>query len=262
MVDVADHHRGAPAGDGREKKPWHGRPNETFRQKIAEAERSAEHENDGAWSDVAREHEVDSDSAFLANPAAQEEAMTAYMDRNEAQLKANESKSHIGMEYRDHKGKRLKITGSGLAAAAHRERAGATARTLEKLQTKAAGRRRTFRKEEVRAIKRMRDFEGVPAHQPYYREFNEALLKRQVYWAEFDLDGDGVAERFAILEFSGMCGSIGCSTTIFKFGPKGWELAGEIGADRDSLWILPEIDNGWRRINTGTVFYRFPCGYL
>ena len=102
----------------------------------------------------------------------------------------------------------------------------------------------------------------APAHQPYFKEFNEALLKRQVYWAEFDLDGDGVAERFVILEFSGMCGSIGCSTTIFKLGPKGWELAGEIGADRDSLWILPEIDNGWRRINTGTVFYRFACGYL
>lgn len=102
----------------------------------------------------------------------------------------------------------------------------------------------------------------APAHQPYFREFNEALLKRQVYWAEFDLDGDGVAERFVILEFSGMCGSIGCSTTIFKFGPKGWEAAGEIGAGNDSLWILPETDNGWRRINTGTVFYRFPCGYL
>jgi hypothetical protein len=102
----------------------------------------------------------------------------------------------------------------------------------------------------------------VPAHQPYFREFNEALLKRQVYWAEFDLDGDGMAERFVILEFSGVCGSIGCSTTIFKFGPNGWELAGQIGADRDSLWVLPEIDNGWRRINTGTVFYRFPCGYL
>jgi len=192
LVDVADHHRGAPAGGGGEKKPWHGRPNETFRQKIAEAERSAEHKNDGygqyapsgamgryqltllalrdikwkdtdgAWTDLAREHEIDSDSAFLANPAAQEEAMTAYMDRNEAQLKANESKSHIGIEYRDHEGRRLKITESGLAAAAHREGAGATARTLEKLQAKAAGQRRTFRKEEMRAIKRMRDFEGVP----------------------------------------------------------------------------------------------------
>lgn len=102
----------------------------------------------------------------------------------------------------------------------------------------------------------------APVLQPHCREFNEALLKRQVHWAEFDLDGDGTPERFVILEFAGMCGSIGCSTTIFKFGPKGWEAAGEIGATHDSLWVLPEIDNGWHRINTGTVFYRFPCGYL
>lgn len=94
------------------------------------------------------------------------------------------------------------------------------------------------------------------------RDMVRSLLRQRIYWGEFDLDGDGVAERFVILEFSGMCGWIGCSTTIFKFGPKGWELAGGIGADRDSLWILPETDNGWRRINTGTVFYRFPCGYL
>ncbi len=102
----------------------------------------------------------------------------------------------------------------------------------------------------------------APAHQSSRREYNEALLKRQVYWAEFDLDGDGVAERFVILEFTGMCGSIGCATTIFRLGPKGWESAGDIGAEHDSLWILPEIDNGWHRINTGTVFYRFPCGYM
>jgi len=191
LVDVADRHRAAPAGGGGKKKPWHGRPNETFRQKIAEAERSAEHENDGygqyapsgamgryqltllalrdikwkdadgPWTDLAGEQGVNSDSAFLANPAAQEEAMTAYMRRNEAQLKANESKSYIGIEYRDHEGKRLKITGAGLAAAAHREGARATARTLAKLQEKAAGQRRTFTKEEVRAIKRIRDFEDV-----------------------------------------------------------------------------------------------------
>lgn len=196
LVDVAEHHRGAPAGGGGEKKPWHGKPNETFRQKIAEAERSAEHKNDGygqyapsgamgryqltllalrdinwkdvdgAWTDLARKHKIDSDSAFLANSTAQEAAMTAYIDRNEEQLKANGSKDHLDKTYKGRDGMNFTVTEAGLAAAAHREGPAATRGALEKLKAKAAGNHRTFTKNEARAIKRIRDFQDVPYAKP------------------------------------------------------------------------------------------------
>ena len=53
LVDVADYERGAPAGGG-EKKPWHGMPNEKFREEIAKAERSADKPYDGYKEEAKR----------------------------------------------------------------------------------------------------------------------------------------------------------------------------------------------------------------
>lgn len=189
LVDVAEHDRGVPAGG---EKPWHDKPHAEIRMHIADAERSADKANDGygevnptsgalgryqlklialqdiewkdadgAWTDRAKMHGVDSDNAFLTKPAAQEDAMTAYIDRNDEQLRANGSKIHLGRTYVGPNGKSFKVTEAGLAAAAHREGARATKLALDKLKAIAAGNRRAFTKPEGRAIRRMQTFEDV-----------------------------------------------------------------------------------------------------
>jgi hypothetical protein len=194
LVEIAEHARG---GTGGGDKPWHGRPHAELRVSIAGAERSAGKPNDGygeinptsgalgryqlkpvafrdiewkdadgAWTDHARKHDVDSDSAFLAKPDAQEEAMTMYLKRNDQQLKANESKAHVGARYRGINGVTFEVTEASLAAAAHREGAGATKRALDKLKAIAAGKRQTFTKPDTRAIRRMQNFEKIPYARP------------------------------------------------------------------------------------------------
>jgi hypothetical protein len=195
LVDVAEYDRGAPAG-GDQKKPWHGRANEAFRQKIAEAERSAEHKNDGYglyapsgakgryrfknlalrdidwmdahghWTKEAAKHGVRSDHDFLSKPSAQEDALTAYMRRNDTQLQSNGSKEHVGQKYCDHEGRSFEVTEAGLAASAHREGARTTKYALDKLKSKRDGNPREFTDAEKKAIKRMRDFADVPYEKP------------------------------------------------------------------------------------------------
>ncbi|CUW38348.1 conserved protein of unknown function [Magnetospirillum sp. XM-1] len=186
VIHVAAHERGGGSG-----KAWESKPNSAFRQKIAEAERSAEQINDGygerhpggalgryqitpitldqagwkiggAWTDKAREHGVASDEDFLKNPAAQEAAMSDIMREAERQADSKGLYSHAGRTYSGVGGESVTITDAGIAAAAHRHGAGATANYIRRRVNgrKAAAPEDRARDKQIE--KRLRDFEKVP----------------------------------------------------------------------------------------------------
>jgi hypothetical protein len=142
-------------------RPWEGQTNAAFRQRIAEAERSAEHANDGyhlrnpssgalgryqflpialrdigwmnaegGWTEAAARHGVTDEASFLATPAAQEAAMSAYLARQEAILDRGGTLGAVGLTIRGLDGREITLSEGALVAAAHRRGAGALARYL------------------------------------------------------------------------------------------------------------------------------------
>lgn len=196
VVKIFEHTRGGPAHQPVARqglKPplpraWIGQSNQSFRERISELERSGEHpdhgygqaskgstalgryqilqsglvdagwkvKETGQWTDRARVAGVNSDADFLANPAAQEAAMTEYMRAVERQLTAKGARWHLGETYVGPDGLPVRVTEAGLAGAGHREGAGLTNNTLVKLERKANGKRVNFTPGEKRAIRRLR----------------------------------------------------------------------------------------------------------
>ncbi len=142
-------------------RPWEGQTNAAFRHRIAEAERSAEHANDGyhlrnpssgalgryqflpialrdigwmnaegGWTEAAARHGVTDEASFLATPAAQEAAMSAYLARQEAILDRGGTLGAVGLTIRGLDGREITLSEGALVAAAHRRGAGALARYL------------------------------------------------------------------------------------------------------------------------------------
>lgn len=136
-------------------------PGQAFRDRIAQAERSAEHpgggytqrnassgalgryqiipaalqdigwhDAGGRWTARAAAQGVQSEADFLANPAAQEAAMGDYLRRTGAQLAAHGAQASAGRSVTGSDGQPVPITEAGLLAAAHRRGAGAVARWL------------------------------------------------------------------------------------------------------------------------------------
>lgn len=144
-------------------RAWEGQPNQSWREQIA-AEETRRNDGDfgygmrgqpgstalgryqvlrdplidagwrdrgtGAWTARARAAGVASDADFLANPAAQEAAMNDILRRNEEQLRANGAMRFLGQQVPGLRGGMVPVTEAGLAAAAHREGAGAVRRYL------------------------------------------------------------------------------------------------------------------------------------
>lgn len=142
-------------------RAWEGQPNAAFRQRIAEAERSAEHREDGyalrnpvsralgryqfvpaalcdigwmdasgGWTAVAQRHGVTDEAGFLASPAAQEAAMSAFLARQETILDRGGMLAHAGATITALDGSSITLTEGALVAAAHRRGAGMLARYL------------------------------------------------------------------------------------------------------------------------------------
>ncbi|CCG42834.1 hypothetical protein [Magnetospirillum molischianum] len=196
VVHVSEHDRSPPAGGGGQssgqgRKSWESKGNGTFRQKIAEAERSAEHANDGygqrhpggalgryqitpntllqtgwkiggTWTDKARQHGVTSDDDFLNSPEAQEAAMSDIMREAELQADSKGLYGHSGKTYNGVGGKTVKITDGGIAAAAHRHGAGATKNYLRRRANGQQAKTPEDRTRDKQIEKRLRDFENAP----------------------------------------------------------------------------------------------------
>lgn len=194
-IDVSAHDRSAPSsGSIGGPKTWHGKSNSEFRQKLAEAEKSADKPNDGyqernregtgalgryqlkntalqdggwkdahgQWTDKARRHGVNSDQDFLDKPGAQEVAVGDGLRRAEEQARKNGSMNHVGKTYVGPDGTPVPVTAGGVAAAAHRRGAGMTHQTLAKLERKAKGKPQKFSIGERQVILRLRVFKDTP----------------------------------------------------------------------------------------------------
>lgn len=149
-------------------RAWEHYPNADFRNRLAIAERSAEHQNfgygevnnannpklialgryqlkpvglqaagmidaDGRWTG---KYGIHSRTEFLADPEAQEKALSDYLDDLERQLWANGAFAHIS-ETIDGLKARFPVTLAGILAAAHREGARATADYLDRVKANA-----------------------------------------------------------------------------------------------------------------------------
>lgn len=141
--------------------PWSSQVNAAFRERIAQAERSAEHaqdgyalrnpssgalgryqfvptalrdigwmDADGGWTATAARQGVTDEQSFLANPAAQEAAMTAFLARQETILDRGGSLAAAGGTITLLDGSSLTLTEGAMVAAAHRRGAGTLARYL------------------------------------------------------------------------------------------------------------------------------------
>jgi hypothetical protein len=142
-------------------RPWEGRPNADFRHRIAQAERSAEHaqdgyglrnpssgalgryqfipmalrdigwmDGDGGWTATAARHGVTDEAAFLASPAAQEAAMSDFLARQETILDRGGTLRSAGVAITALDGSVITLTEGAMVAAAHRRGAGMLARYI------------------------------------------------------------------------------------------------------------------------------------
>ena len=142
-------------------RAWEGRPNAAFRQRIAEAERSAEHQQDGhglrnassgalgryqfvpmalrdigwmdaegGWTEAPAGHGVANEGGFLAGPAAQEAAMSAFLARQGAILDRGGTSAVAGKTITGLDGSPIALTEGALVAAAHRRGVGMLAQYL------------------------------------------------------------------------------------------------------------------------------------
>jgi hypothetical protein len=187
-------------------RAWQAAPNPEFRQRIAEAERSAEHARDGygvrnprsgalgryqflpsslldlgwktaqgGWTPLAQRHGVQSEVDFLTNPAAQEAAMSHFLRRVEVQLERNGVMTRQGMAVRGLNGEEITLTEGGLVAAAHRRGSGMLARYLAHRQNTPEATLSTRERSAFQAVeRRLRDF-GEVAYASMRPQPNRAL---------------------------------------------------------------------------------------
>ncbi len=168
-------------------------PNADFRNRLAIAEGSAKHQNfgydevnnsnnpnlialgryqltpvalraagmmdrDGGWTG---KYGVHSRAAFLADPEAQEQALSDYLHDLERQLRANGAFAHIG-ETIDGLSARFPVTHAGILAAAHREGAGATVDYLNRVKANSFTSERLHLKPADRPVEtRLRTFSAA-----------------------------------------------------------------------------------------------------
>jgi len=117
----------------------------------------------GNWTATAAARGVRGAEDFLGNPAAQEAAMSRYLERKAEMLNANGAMSAVGSVLRGLDGEAVPVTESGLVAAAHRRGAGTVARWLRhRTETPDApvpeAQRAAFNNVEAR----LRDFARLP----------------------------------------------------------------------------------------------------
>ncbi|MBP0494157.1 hypothetical protein [Roseomonas indoligenes] len=117
---------------------------------------------DGGWTERAAALGVRSEADFLASPAAQETAMSQYLQRTERQLAANGALDAAGRIVTATDGQPLAITQAGLVAAAHRRGAGTVARWLDhRTRTPDAPLPEATRTAFASVERRLRDFAGT-----------------------------------------------------------------------------------------------------
>jgi hypothetical protein len=113
--------------------------------------------DDGLWTEKAKEAGVTTNAQFLKNPDAQEQALTDLLQRYNEELKARGAYGKIGTTMQDSHGRPLLVTESGLLAAAHKEGATSLAEYLDPNERSALTAQQIAKIEH-----RLRDAAGIP----------------------------------------------------------------------------------------------------
>ncbi|MBE9606386.1 hypothetical protein IAI18_16100 [Acetobacteraceae bacterium H6797] len=122
---------------------------------------------EGNWTAKAAAKGVQSEESFLASPAAQEAAMGDYLNRVETILASQGSLSRTGQAVMGTDGGDVPITRAGLLAAAHRRGAGAVAAWLDNRTNRPDAALSNAQKNVFASIEgRMRDFADLDAGTP------------------------------------------------------------------------------------------------
>jgi hypothetical protein len=183
-IHIPEHYREAP---------WRDHKNPEFRERIAQAEQSADKPNhgydqqnrksqalgryqltpkaretsgwihpDGRWTEKAQNEGVYGNDKFLSLPFAQEKALDDLLDSYEAEIKAAKLDSHLGQKIDGLKAE-ITITEAGLVAATHRGGAKRTRQYLDKVLSPDYQKGVTpLQKEELAIEQRLREFQDVP----------------------------------------------------------------------------------------------------
>jgi hypothetical protein len=180
-------------------RAWVGQPNQAWRERIAEEESregaARDHgygvrnpsgalgryqmtpialreagwqDKPGAWHPPADFPNVRSDAAFLANPAAQEAALTDYLREIEQRMVNNGVMARLGQQVRAFDGTPITLREANLAAAGHRYGAGGVKAYLEHRDRGASlsAARNESQRYMFRVIEgRLRRFEDVTSYQ-------------------------------------------------------------------------------------------------
>ncbi len=121
----------------------------------------------GQWTAEAARQGVSSEADFLANPAAQEAVMGAYLRRKAEQLSTNGAMGAAGTTVAGTDGAAVRVTEAGLVAAAHRRGASSVARWLEhRTRTPGAPVPEAQRAAFASVERRLRDFADVSLAAP------------------------------------------------------------------------------------------------
>lgn len=102
-----------------------------------------------------------------------------------------------------------------------------------------------------------------PEFQWMHQEVNVSLIKKWIYWADYDLNGDGIPERIILVEHGAVCGTAGCNLTIWQKNGTEWIKDSGLSGHREYFVVLPETDSGWHRLDDGSeILTHLPCGYF
>lgn len=93
---------------------------------------------------------------------------------------------------------------------------------------------------------------------PYFNTGHaEGFGRDAVRAGRFDIDGDGRAELFVMIEHPTWTAEHGQPLVVATWSNKGWNAVGWSWGDEDTVFVTNETIGGWRTIDTGTQLMRW-----
>lgn len=102
----------------------------------------------------------------------------------------------------------------------------------------------------------------LQAHwRPYYNtQHDQGFGRDKVRAGRFDVDGDGRAELFLLIDQDSWEAPHGRPLVVANWTARGWNAIGWSWGDEDTVFVTAETIDGWRTIDTGTQLLRWSRG--